>query len=312
MGSCCAMAARKVFPRRTLAHAIRRRLFQLKARPYLSACQHLLQGGAGEFARTFLARPELLGAIEWPYIHKDWGPARRMQAIWEHYDLIEAHTWLHVPIDSRLVIADLSNVRPGLTLQLERPQWFIREGELTMSLFQDTTRLYSVCLALGKRDGEVVAYVGGIQGRNIEAVKAQYAELTKALHGARPRDFLLVAAGMLCAEVGGTQLLGVCDANRHHRHRYFNGHLDGDRASSDYDEIWSDRGGQPTADGFMAMKVPFEYRPLDEVSSKKRAMYRRRYELFDQVATAITATAMRAQDPSFGLGDQLLLVGATF
>jgi uncharacterized protein VirK/YbjX len=312
MSACCTKAARKVFPRRTLAHAIRRRLFQLKARPYLSACQHLLEGGGEEFARTLLVRPELLGVIEWPYIHKGWGAARRMQAIWAHYDLIEAHPWLHVPIESRLLMVDLSNVRPGLTLQLERPQWFIREGELTLSLFQDTTRLYSVCLTLGKREGEVVAYVGGIQGRNIDAVKEQYADLTKVLHGARPRDFLLVAAGLLCAQVGVTQLLGVCDANRHHRHRYFQGHLDGDRASSDYDEIWSDRGGQPTEDGFMAMKVPFEYRPLDEVSSKKRAMYRRRYELLDQVANSITATATQAQDACFGPGQQPLLVGATF
>jgi uncharacterized protein VirK/YbjX len=302
-------AARLVFPRPTLPHTIRRALFPLKARFYAKPWQHLLDRGFGEFARTLRARPELLGVIEWPYIHSAWGASRRIQAICAHYELIEAQAWLHVPIASRLRLVELDDVQPGLSLQLERPQWFIREGELTLSLFLDTTRLYSVCFTFDRRDGEVVAYVGGIQGRNIEAAKEQYADLTKQLHGARPRDFLLVAAGLVCAQVGVKHILGVCDANRHHRHPYFQGHLDGDRVSSVYDDIWSDRGGQVTADGFMTMHVPFENRSLEEVSSKKRAMYRRRYELFEQVSQAISAVAAQGQVSSSGLsGSSLALI----
>jgi len=288
-------ASRLVFPRDTWSHAVRRAVFPLKARFFAKPCQQLLDRGFVEFARTLQARPELLGVIEWPYIHKAWAPRRRIQAVCSHYEFIEDQAWLHVPLTSRLLLADLASVRAGLSLQLERPQWFIREGELTLSLFLDHTRLYSICFTFDKREGQWVAYVGGIQGRNIEAAKEQYADLTKQLHGARPRDFLLVAAGLMCAQVGVKTLLGVSDANRHHRHPYFAGHLDGDRASSVYDDIWSDRGGQATTDGFMAMHVPFECKPLEDVPSKKRAMYRRRYELFEEVAHAISSVAAQGQ-----------------
>jgi uncharacterized protein len=305
-------ASQSLFPKATLLQGVRRAFFALKFLFYTRPCSALLKRGAREFQKTLSARPDVLGVVEWPYIHKAWGPARRVQAICEHYGQIEAHPWLHIPINSRLLLMDLGDVCEGLSLQVERPKWFIREGELTISLFLKDTRLYSICFAMGLRGCEVVAYVGGIQGRSIEAAKEQYSELTKQLHGTRPRDFLIIVAGLVTSRLGAHQMYGVCDENRHHRHPYFQGYLDGGRSTCVYDEIWSDRGGQLTEDGFMRMQVPFERRPLEEVSSKKRAMYRRRYELFDLVDQRIDVVIAQGRQAAPGAtGSELVLLSGT-
>lgn len=54
-----------------------------------------------------------------------------------------------------------------------------------------------------------------------------------------------------------------------------------------YDEFWADNGGILNSDGYWYLPQEIERKTLDEIASKKRSMYRKRYEMFDSLETEL-------------------------
>jgi uncharacterized protein VirK/YbjX len=239
-------------------------------------------------------RSGLAHMLAWPYLHCGWTVRERVDTLVWHYRQLEQWPWLQVPADRRLLLARLPVAGEALSIQLERPHWFAQEGELTLSLFDADTRLYSVVFSFGRRQGRTVAYVGAIQGRSLPGINERYAELTRLLEGCRPRDLVLLALQFVAEVLAVDQLLAVSDACRHHRDPARWRRLD--LPSADYDTIWRDRGGTPTADGFFAIDTGYAPRPLDTVPARKRAMYRRRQDMLGRLRDDIHGLA-RAEVP---------------
>lgn len=241
-------------------------------------------------------RRGLAHMLAWPYLHSGWTVRDRVDTLVWHYRQLEQWRWLQVPADQRVPVARLAVAGEALSLQLERPQWFAQEGELTLSLFDAQTRLYSIVFSFGRREGRTVAYVGAIQGRSLPGITERYAELTRRLEGCRPRDLVLQGLQFLAEALQIDQLLAVSDACRHHRDpaRWH----PQDLPSTDYDAVWRDRGGVPTPDGFFAIGTRHAPRPLDTVPARKRAMYRRRQELLAQVRADIHRLAEANEAPA--------------
>ena len=134
--------------------------------------------------------PLIEGAMYWPYINHQWAVGKRLQVIDQHYRMLGgAASIIEVATFIDLELVRLDAEFPGLHLVLEKAPWFLREGEIVLSVFVNEHRVYSVAFTLGIEDGRTVAYVGALQGRNIENVMEIYRNMTHALHGMRPRDF---------------------------------------------------------------------------------------------------------------------------
>jgi len=142
----------------------------------------------------------------------------------------------------------------------------------------------------GRRDEQRIAMIGAIQGRNLENIQEVYKDLTKKLHGCRPRDFLVVCLQLLCQAADVKRLLGVCEDCRHHRHQYFGAKTDSIQGGS-YDDIWAEREGVQTANGFFEMPAFVSIRPQSDIATQKRPMYRRRYALYQRVRGEIMRLA---------------------
>src|SRR5205085_10943663 len=139
-------------------------------------------------------------------------------------------------------LLDLSEIRPGFQVVLDQPRWFMREGQFAINLFLNETRLYSLVFSLF-RDGDVLtAFIGAIQGRDIEGILEEYRDLTKAAHGMRPRDLLIEIFRFFGQAIGLTRILAVSDGSCQHRSNYYGGSASR-KISTDYNEIWEDRGG---------------------------------------------------------------------
>ncbi|AZL60500.1 DUF535 domain-containing protein [Tabrizicola piscis] len=231
-------------------------------------------------AQIMSERPQIWGALVWPYQCASWGPGQRLQRIVGHYDAIDTlPEVLRFSIEDRLVLSDLDHLHPGMKLVLDQPEWFLREGGLTLNLFLDSFRAYSVAFSLYRTDtGALVATIGGLQGRNRDDMLDTYRELTRILHGLRPRDFLIEALRILCRVLQVDTLLAVSEAARHHRHPYFRG---ASPPGQDYDAIWQDRGGVPQDPQFFALPINSPRRDMAEVKPNKRPMYRRRFDFLD-------------------------------
>lgn len=243
------------------------------------------------------AKRGMVHVIAWPYIHRAWSVRQRVDTVVAHYRQIERHRWLQVPFGARHVLAPVGAPEAGLTLQIDQPPWMAQEGELALSLFDGDLRLYSVAFSFGQRQGQPVVYIGAIQGRSIDGASERYAELTRQLHGCRPRDLVLHALLMVAEAMGIEQAYGICDYYRHFRQPRLLARLDRHIASADYDDIWRDRGGTETVDGFFGLATRYSPRALDDVPAKKRAMYRRRYEMLGELRAGLQGRAQANRLP---------------
>ncbi|MFC3169434.1 VirK/YbjX family protein [Paracoccus fontiphilus] len=266
---------------------------KMRLRVLASACGHRRQ--LSDLARTtspalrriLQERPaSALGLLVWPYLCASWDVSERLARLSRHYQIIDL---LGPPfpfsVTERLVLLDLSDIHPGLRIVMDQPQWFIREGGLTLNLFVEDFRAYSLAFSLGDHPADGIdCLIGSIQGRNTDEALALYRDLTKAAHGMRPRDLLIEICRILCRHWQVRRLLGVRDSQRHHRHGFFGGKT---IAPQDYDAIWQDRGGAVEDECFYRLPLAPDRRNEDEVKPNKRSLYRRRYGFLDRLEAEI-------------------------
>jgi uncharacterized protein VirK/YbjX len=174
---------------------------------------------------------------------------------------------------------DLSDVRAGLRLVVDQPKWFMREGGLSLNLFVGCTRFYTLAFSFASHGNKIEAFIGAIQGRDLDGAPEEYRVLTKAAHGMRPRDFLIELFRILCRSAGVSTIFAVADQYRHHRHSYFASNKQ--KQLNNYDEIWRDRGGIQIDDLQFELPLTLPRRDSELIPTKKRAMYRRRYAMLD-------------------------------
>jgi uncharacterized protein VirK/YbjX len=230
---------------------------------------------------------DCLGVVQWPYVSKNWDASERLSAIASHYEVVSKrcpHLLLSGRDDS-LVLGDLAEWAEGCTLVLDRPVWFMREGELVLNLFQGDLRIASLGFTLCRTDAGLCLFIGAVQGihKGVESDRSLsiYRDLTKAFEGLRPRSLLIEVIKHMAVNLGVGKIYAVGDLYRHHRHPYF-GAEKAQELAANYDVIWLEHGATPSdREDFFEIPMEPSIKPLETIAAKKRAMYRRRYELLD-------------------------------
>lgn len=246
----------------------------------------LLHPGEGAYQRYLAERPEIIGILVWPYQSAFWDVKTRTARLLNHFEQAEQFgDAFAFGTGEQVILADLSDHLPGLTLSLDQPIWFMREGSLTLNLFLGDFRAYTVAFSLHEGlDGAREVVIGSVQGRNTDEALEMYRNITKALFGLRPRDILNRMLSIVARWFGADRIIAVTQAARHHQHMYF---ADQKAFPNDYDEIWTELGGARLDDEFFELPLTPERRSLDLIKAKKRSMYRKRYQFLDQVEEAV-------------------------
>ncbi|MBK5354656.1 DUF535 domain-containing protein [Pseudomonas sp. TH41] len=228
---------------------------------------------------------DCVGVVHWPYISKSWSAQDKLDAVASHYEMVtkSCPQLLLFGRSERLVLSDLSAFAADCSLVLDRPTWFMREGELVLNLFQGDLRIASIAFTLKNAEGGTVMFIGAVQGihKGVESERSLniYRELTKSFEGLRPRSFLIEVIKYIASQIGVTKIYAVGDEYRHHRHPYFGAHKAQELAAN-YDVIWLEHGATPSErEDFFEIPMALSNKALETIPSKKRAMYRRRYEL---------------------------------
>ncbi|MDX1915086.1 MAG: DUF535 family protein [Methylophilus sp.] len=283
-------ACKKLYPVKTLRNIVRQVRFLIRAHSHRHVLARFFeQLHAQGYGFIFNQNPHLFGAVEWPYIHNQWDVAQRFDTILGHYQLIKSQPdFLDVADEKPKKVLDLSEYSSGVSVVVDRAVWFRREGEIVLNLFKDDLRVESIAFTLANLDGDLVLYVGAIQGihaneNSLEINKA----LTKELEGMRPRSFVIELLRMIAQHIGANKIYAISDENRHHRHPYFASQHQ-DSLKTHYDSIWEEHGGEVCQNGFFLMPIDKRRKELADVSSNKRAMYRRRYEMLDNIGEMIS------------------------
>lgn len=265
--------------------------FVLSATRLMAPLRHFIHPPVGSaLERLMLARPETVGAVVWPYQCLGWDAVTRLERIESHCKAIDAlGAGLDFRVDQAVQLLNLDNLSPGLRVVLDQPRWFMREGQLAINLFAGGVRIYTLAFSFGFLPDGLAAYVGAIQGANTAGIQDGYKELTKALHGMRPRDFLVELFRTFCRCLDVLRIYAVADESRQHRSKYF-GAAKASTLTLNYDDIWVERGGVRANEDFFVLAPEAPDRSLEDVPSKKRAMYRRRYEMLAEIEQRLGST----------------------
>jgi uncharacterized protein VirK/YbjX len=223
--------------------------------------------------------PQTVGFLIWPYQCAAWDAKTRIARVAEHAEIVQRIPGLTLRPDEKLVLADLSCFSRGVSLVLDRAPWLAREGHLTLSLFKDEVRAFTLSFSLSGCHGTEL-FIGGLQGRQGDEILSIYRDLTKDLNGIRPRDFMLEMLRIFAIKIGVRRMFAVADEFKIVRHRYF---AEKGVSGLFYDDVWLERGGERVARTHFELPLGGSRRPIEEVPAKKRSMYRRRYEMLDQI-----------------------------
>jgi uncharacterized protein len=232
-------------------------------------------------ARALDQDEHFFGVLMWPLVDARWTADRRLSELLLHYQEVDSiGNIFSLRLEETRTLLNFEGDLSALSLCIEWQSFFRREGQLALSLFNGTDRVFSVAFLLSKVKSERVAYVGAVQGVKQSQESDLYKNITKAAHGLRPRDLIIALFLILCEAIEVKEILAVQDCNRQHRHAYF-GRNGGADVLADYDIIWGEQDAELNQDGFFSLLPGVRVRDIDTIPSKKRSMYRKRYEFLN-------------------------------
>ena len=137
-----------------------------------------------------------------------------------------------------------------------------------------------------EQDEGWIAFIGGFQGRK-GGDEATIKLATKAMHGLRPKNLMVLLVQELAQALGIAELRGVGNLVQVYRARLNHPLVPSRKIRFDFDALWTEVGGEPREDGWFTLPMTTPRRSPDQVKPNKRAMYAKRYLLLDDLSRQI-------------------------
>jgi uncharacterized protein VirK/YbjX len=245
---------------------------------------------------AFESHPHILSKLQRPYLHRKLGK-RRIEALRGHYGFMQRRfsaEFIRDVFVGKGPLLTLLEFEGGRRygLRLAYVEHLEKEGDLNLVLMDEDQEkvLFSISFCVvPTADGGEQVFVGGIQGWRDPDAKARIVALTRAMHGLRPKAFLLVVLQFLTTAWGLNGLRAVSNEMHVFRHFHKRRHI-----NADYDTLWEDSGGVRDGDRMFTLPgMPIRRDPAD-IDRSKRSMYRKRYEFLDELFGLISANAIAA------------------
>ena len=247
-----------------------------------------------DFSTLLKAQPTLPVKTQRQYLTRGMTASERAEAILHHY------AWIDALPDSGLAHL-LTSPSPLPLLQFatkEEASYTIyatsavkaeREGETTLWLRAgDNTLLASLTFSVIRENDRSVLVIGGLQGPRRDVGRETIKNATRACYGLFPKRILLEAVFNLAKQSEISALYGVSDEGHVFRALRY-GLSKGRHLHASYDEFWASLGGKPDNAFRWVLPLGMERKSLESIASKKRAEYRRRFQLLDEIEHAMDA-----------------------
>ncbi|MBM3073597.1 DUF535 domain-containing protein [Enterobacter sp. RHBSTW-00994] len=169
------------------------------------------------------------------------------------------------------------------TVRLCADAFLDKEGEATIAFCDhQNTVLAEMTFTLCQFEGKSTLFIGGLQGAKSYVSHELIQGATKACHGLFPKRLLVETAMTLGAAFPVEQIVAVSNATHIYRSWRYRKKKEG-KLLADYDSFWLSLGGEQSSSGNFVMPLTMPRKPMEEIASKKRSEYRRRYELLDSL-----------------------------
>ncbi|EFM96938.1 VirK/YbjX family protein [Actinobacillus pleuropneumoniae] len=214
------------------------------------------------------------------YCDKTFNKKQRLKAIKENFtrfeNLFRIHFCNQLVTQQEVCIAKLSD---ELNLYLSINQIDPLEGFFSLNIKNNQKEhIYDASFTLLEENKILIS---SIQGPNSKSAQDLIKSATKQLYGIRPM-FMLIYIFKLIAEKFNLELLGI-PHKRQAKYRW----NDHSRLLFNYDIFWKDNNAILTKNDYWSLSNNIERKPLNTIPSKKRSMYKKRYQLLDDIKEKI-------------------------
>ena len=234
------------------------------------------------------ASPVLPAKLHRPYLYRSNGVRQRAQAVLDHYHFIRTlpepvRRYLQGYRETPLVSTE---GRGGEQISVTcTPCGFDREGELMLVLYCDDTPVIRISFSFVRWRGYFTLFIGGLQGpREDGADTIRHA--TRVCHGLFPRRVLCEAVAALAEVCRLYTITAVSEEQHVLLHNWYATRKQG-RFVTRYSECWVSVGGVLIGSGFYRLPVPLPRKGAEDIPARKRAEYRRRNALLDNIRSGI-------------------------
>ncbi len=251
-----------------------------------------------DFEQMLKAQVTLPSKPHREYLLRGLNASQRADAVIGHYQFVDS-------LSSRQLASALTAVQetPLLTLCGKDESQFTfsascaksaeREGESTLWLRdgnQDV--LASLTFSVIREKDQWHLVIGGLQGPRKQISHDVIKQATRACHGLFPKRMLMEFIWQLAAQGGITGIYGASDNGhvfRALRYRLSKGR----HFHASYDDFWQSIDGVKESTWRWQLPLQLERKTLESIASKKRAEYRRRFQLLDDMAAQVASLATR-------------------
>lgn len=233
--------------------------------------------------------PALPAKLHRPYLHRNNTVRQRAQAVLDHYHFVRAQPepvrrYLQVYRETPLVSTE---GRGGEKISVTcAPCGFDREGELMLVLYCGDTPVIRISFSFIRWRGKFTLFIGGLQGPREDGADI-IRHATRVCHGLFPRRVLCEAVAALAEMCKLDTIIAVSEEQHVLRHGRYAARKQG-RFVACYSECWVSAGGVHDGNGFYQLSVPLPRKRTEDIPARKRAEYRKRYALLDNIHVGIS------------------------
>lgn len=162
-----------------------------------------------------------------------------------------------------------------------------KEGILSVMLRLAEKPLYQMIFWLApNKAGEDSLWIGAMQGPNMDDARDVVKRVTKLCHAYRTKNLILYATQAVARSLGVAHIYAVTNEGY-----YTNNHVRMDKKlKTDFSDFWREAGGHETDDSrFDELPLIEPRKTMEEVPTRKRAVYRRRFAMLDELDASVEA-----------------------
>ena len=135
--------------------------------------------------------------------------------------------------------------------------------------------------------GSSTRFIGGLQGGSRLLPHEEIQKATKSCYGIFPKRIVMEAICCFAEQLNIKQILAV--SNEQHIFRSPRYHDKNKVILSDYNAFWESVGGECDGHGYYHIPRTMARKSEADIASKKRAEYRRRYQLLDSIHSQLSS-----------------------
>ena len=228
--------------------------------------------------------PGLLEKFCRPYLSAKTDACNKLGKLLGHYRLLGqrlSKETISTFFGKGLSLFSLTSQGENLECVIEYDGQYQKEGEICIKLLlgADRRQIYTLVMLFNKH----AAFVSCLQGCSGQSVSIS--QITKMCYGLRPQNLLLFVAQELTRLLSCKAIYGISSDF----HVYQLRARTRNRIVFNYDRFWTELGAMPCG-AWYALTIEYPRNLAENIPSKKRALYKRRYALMDKLTLDIAAT----------------------